>query len=217
MSRLWSFRCESLPNIHHYYGKKIPFIISETGPGDHCIGLDTWSVHAMEKTTRDQILILTLGVLIGASGYLANSLILWNASVNKEKSDIAEGLYLDVSSLEDYLVAADREFLANPGDKYIFIQGTPLYSGNGLYFAYQRDIPRLNRKLAQDTFTFYNHVLAAERDRNNIFEIQREGDLRELTSAERRRQQILTQNVAREVNTSVNLLPPLKQELGAAT
>jgi hypothetical protein len=171
----------------------------------------------MDKNTRDQILILTLGVLIGASGYLANSLFLWNASVNKEKSDIAEGLYLDVSSLEDYLLTADQEFLANPGDKYIFVQGTPLYSGNGLYFAYQRDIPKLNRKIAQDTFTFYNHLLSAERDRNNIFEIQREGDLRELTTAERRRQQILTQNVAREVNTSVSLLPPLKQELGAAT
>ena len=177
----------------------------------------TWSVHAMDKNTRDQILILTLGVLIGASGYLANSLFLWNASVNKEKSDIAEGLYLDVSSLEDSLVAADQEFLANPGDKYIFVQSTPLYSENGLYFAYQRDIPKLDRKVAQDTFTFYNHLLSAERDRNNIYEIQREGDLRDLTTAERRRQQILTQNVAHEVNISVSLLPPLEQELGAAT
>jgi len=177
----------------------------------------TWSVHAMDKNTRDQILILTLGVLIGASGYLANSLFLWNASVNKDKSDVAEGLYLDVSSLEDYLVAADREFLANSDDKYIYVQGTPLYSEHGLYFAYQRDIPRLDRKIAQDTFTFYNHLLSAERDRNRIFEIQRLGDLRELTTAERRRQQILTQNVAREVNTSVSLLPPLEQKLGAAT
>ena len=171
----------------------------------------------MDKNTRDQILILTLGVLIGASGYLANSLFLWNASVNKDKSDVAEGLYLDVSSLEDYLVAADREFLANSDDKYIYVQGTPLYSEHGLYFAYQRDISKMDRKIAQDTFAFYNHLLAAERDRNRIFEIQRLGDLRELTTAERRRQQILTQNVAREVNTSVSLLPPLKQELGAAT
>lgn len=170
----------------------------------------------MDKNTRDQILILTLGVLIGASGDLANSLFLWNASVNKEKSDVAEGLYLDVSSIEDYLVNADREFLANPDDRYIYVQGTPLYPENGLYFAYQRDISRMDRKIAQDTFTFYNHLLAAERDRNRIFEIQRLGDLRELTTAERRRQQILTQNVAREVNTSVSLLP-LKQELGAAT
>jgi hypothetical protein len=171
----------------------------------------------MDKNTRDQILILTLGVLIGASGYLANSLFLWNASVNKDKSDVAEGLYLDVSSIEDYLVNADREFLANPDDGYIYIQGTPLYPENGLYFAYQRDISKMDRKIAQDTFTFYYHLLAAERDRNRIFEIQRLGDLRELTTAERRRQQILTQNVAREVNTSLSLLPPLKQELGAAT
>jgi hypothetical protein len=171
----------------------------------------------MDKNTKDQILILMLGVLIGASGYLANSLFLWNASVNKEKSDVAEGLYLDVSSLEDYLVAADQEFLANPGDKYIFVQGTPLYSENGLYFAYQRDISRMDRKIALDTFTFYNHLLSAERDRNQIFEIQRLGDLRELTKAELRRQQILTQHAAREVNTSVSLLPALKKKLDAAT
>ena len=171
----------------------------------------------MNENTKAQIFILMLGVLIGASGYLANSLFLWNTSVNKDKSDIAEGLYLDISSIEDYLVAADREFLANPDDEYIFVQATPLYPENGLYFAYQRDISRLDRKIAQDTFTFYNHLLSAERDRNLIFEIQRMGDLRELTAAERRRQQILTQSAAREVNMSVSLLPSLKQELDAAT
>ena len=171
----------------------------------------------MDENTKAQIMILIIGVLIGGGLYLTNSLLLWNMSVNKEKSDIAVGLNLDVSSLEDYLVAADREFLANPSDKYIFVQGTPLYPDNGLYFAYQRDISRMDRNVAEDTFTFYTHLLSAERDRNLIFEIQRLGDLRELTSAERRRQQILTQDAAREVNTSVNLLQNLKQELAAAT
>lgn len=171
----------------------------------------------MDEKTKAQILILVLGVVIGASGYLANSLILWNTSVNKEKCDIAEGLYLDVSSIEDYLVSADQEFLTNPADKYIFIQATPFYQDNGLYFAYQRDIPRMDRKIAEDTFTFYNHLLSAERDRNLIFEIQRLGDLRELTSSERKRQQILTRNAAREMNLSVSLLPALKQDLDIAT
>ncbi len=170
----------------------------------------------MDDTTKAQILILLVGILIGGGLYLSNSLFLWNTSVNKEKSDIAVGLYLDVSSIEEYLVITDREFLANPGDKYIFVQATPIYPDNGLYFAYQRDIPRMDRKIAQDTFTFYNHLLSAERDRNLIFEIQRQGDLRELTFAELRRQQILTTSVAHEVNMSVNRLSPLKQELNAA-
>jgi hypothetical protein len=171
----------------------------------------------VDRNTRDQLLILLFGVLIGASGYLANSLFLWSTSVNKEKTDIAEGLYFDVSSIQDYLIQTDREFLANPGDKNIFIQGTPFYPENGLYFSYQRDIPRLDRKIAQDTFTFYTHLLAAERDRSNIYEIQRRGDIRELTTSEKRRQQILTQSAAREVNTSVSLLLPLRQKLAAAT
>jgi hypothetical protein len=169
-----------------------------------------------KRKNRTQILILLLGVLIGASGYLANSLFLWNTSVNKDKYEISEGLYFDVSSIEGYLIATDREFLANPDERYIFVQGTPLYPDNGLYFAYLRDIPRLDRKIGQDTFTFYNHLLAAERDRDNIYEIQRRGDVRDLTKAELRRQQILTANVAREVNASVSFLLPLKQELAAA-
>ena len=74
----------------------------------------------------------------------------------------------------------------------------------------------MDRTIGQDTFTFYNHLLAAERDRNNIYEIQRRGDVRELTKVELRRQQILTRNVAREVNTSVTLLLPLRKELAAA-
>jgi hypothetical protein len=171
----------------------------------------------MDEQTKSQIFILLLGVLIGSSMYFATSVFLWNASVSKDKSDIAEGLYLDVASIEDYLVATDQQFLANPNDQYIFVQGTPLYPNNGLYYAYQRDISKLDRKIGQDTFTFYNHLLSAELDRNLIFEIQRTGDLRELTSAERRRQQILTQHAAREVNISVSILPALKQELDAAT
>ncbi len=170
----------------------------------------------MEDKTKTEIIILTLGILIGAGLYLSNSVFLTYMSANKEKSDTAEGLYLDVLSIEDYLLDADREFLANPDDKYIFVQGTPLYPDNGLYFAYQRDIPRMDRTIAQDTLTFYNHLMTAERGRNMIFEIQRQGDLQELTSAERRRQQILTRSVAHEVNMSVSLIPALKQELNAA-
>jgi hypothetical protein len=173
----------------------------------------------MNEQTRNQIIILLLGVLIGAAGYLANSLFLWNTSLNKERSDIAEGLYLDVSSLEAPLVTADQEF-QTPGDDcddFVFVQSTPLYPDNGLYFSLQQDIPKINRTIATDTFTFYSHLLSAERDRKLIYEIERQGDLRNLTAAEVRRQQVLTRNIAREVNLSAYLLPSLKQELDAAT
>ena len=67
-----------------------------------------------KRKNRTQILILLLGVLIGASGYLANSLYLWNTSVNKDKSEIAEGLFFDVSSSRITSFSTDQEFLANP-------------------------------------------------------------------------------------------------------
>lgn len=162
----------------------------------------------MDVNTRTQILILILGVLIGASGYLINSLFLWNTSVNKDKSDIAEGLYLDISNLEDYLFTTNQEFITNPDSKFIFVHVTPLYPSNGLYFAYQKDIFKMDRKIAKDTFIFYNHLLSAERDRSLIFEIQRLGDMRDITLSERNRQQTLTRSVARELNTTVHLLLP---------
>lgn len=170
----------------------------------------------MDKTTKTQVAILLLGVLIGASGYLANSLYLWNTSLSKDRSDVAMGIYLDVSSAEDYLVSLDRDFLANMDEKYVFVQATPLYPDNGMYFASQRDITKLDRNLARDTFTFYNHLLSAERDRALIYEIQRGGDMRELTAAELRRQQLLTRHAARQLNLSVSMLPALKQDLNAA-
>jgi hypothetical protein len=173
-------------------------------------------VKTMDEKTRNDLYILALGVIIGGGIYLANSLILYTMTMNKDKSDVAEGLYLDISSLEDHLIATDREFLANPDSNYIYVQATPLYFSNGVYFSYQRDIPTMNRKIAQDTFTFYNHLLAAEGDRSLVFEIQRFGDQRELTAAELTRQQILTRDTAREVNISVSLLPNLTKELDAA-
>jgi len=54
-------------------------------------------VNARDEKTKNEILILVLGVLIGASGYLANSLILWNTSVNKDRSDIAERVSISTS------------------------------------------------------------------------------------------------------------------------
>jgi hypothetical protein len=174
-------------------------------------------VKEMKENNKTEMIILTIGVLVGGGLYLANSLFLYYTSIDQERSDIAEGLYLDVSSLNETLIATDQEFLSTSGDKNIFVQATSLYPDNGLYFAYQRDIPRLDRHVAENTVTFYNHVLSAERARSLIFEIQRLGDARELTSSELRRQQILTESVAADVNMSVMLLPALKQELDAAT
>lgn len=166
----------------------------------------------MDEKLKVEIILVLFGVLIGASGYLANSFILWTASVDKEKSDIAEGLYLDISSLEPRIMTVDREFVTN-GDKYIYIDSDPFYKDTGLYFTYQRDIPKLDRELANKTFLFYNHILSAEMYRGNIYEIQRYGDTRLITTAEIKRQQDLTQNVANDINISVSMLNNLKTEL----
>ena len=170
----------------------------------------------MDDRLKMEIILVLFGVIIGASGYLANSFILWTASVDKEKSDIAEGLFLDISSLEENLVSADSEFTSK-GDNYIYIQPDPFYTDKGLFYVYQRDIPKIDRKIANETFIFYGHVLSAERLRGQIYTIQRYGDTRMITTAEITQQQSLTQKVAHEINSSVRMLPGLKQELNAVS
>ncbi|MFZ0005254.1 hypothetical protein [Methanoregula sp.] len=61
----------------------------------------------MDEKTKNDLMILAIGVLIGGGIYLANSLVLYYTTMNKEKSDVADGLYLDISSLKDNLVATD--------------------------------------------------------------------------------------------------------------
>lgn len=74
----------------------------------------------------------------------------------------------------------------------------------------------MDRKTAQDTFTFYSHLMAAEDYRNQIYEIEQLGDQNPLTSAELTWKRILTRDAAVEINTSVNLLPNLTEGLDAA-
>jgi hypothetical protein len=169
----------------------------------------------MDDRLKMEIILVLFGVIIGASGYLANSFILWTASVDKEKSDIAEGLYLDVSTLEEKLMTADSEFTSK-GENYIYIQQDPFYTDKGLYYVYQRDIPKLDRNVANDTFVFYNHIFSAERYRGQIYSIQRYGDTRMITTAEIKQQQDLTQRLALDVNLSVSMLSGLKQKLNKA-
>lgn len=61
----------------------------------------------MDEKTKNDLMILAIGVLIGGGIYLAKSLVLYYTTMNKEKSDVAYGLYLDISSLKDNLVATD--------------------------------------------------------------------------------------------------------------
>ena len=124
-----------------------------------------WNVTAMEEKIKDRF-SFSLSIFLIGSTVLCHSAFLWNASVSKDKSDIAEGLYLDIASIEDYLVATDQQFLANPDDQYIFVQGTPLYRTTVLYSMHTKGIfPSSIEKTGRDTYTSII-TLSPERDRN---------------------------------------------------
>jgi hypothetical protein len=169
----------------------------------------------MDDNHKAQLLILIIGALMGGGIFVVNSSYLWSVTLSKEKLDISEGISIDISALNQNLLNIDQSFLENSNnDKYIFLRLTPIYPDNGLYFSYQRDISKLDRKVANDTFVFYHHLLAAELYRNDIYVIQNGKSTSDLTTTEFKQQQLLTQNIAYEINESVKLLPVLKQELG---
>jgi len=109
----------------------------------------------------------------------------------------------------------DSGFINETVKNDVFIQETPLYSDTGMYFLLQKDIFLLDDQTSRDLFYFYTNLLSAERDRKLVFEIQRKGDTRELTTSEKYRQLVLTKSIRQAINNSVQILPKLETELEA--
>jgi hypothetical protein len=167
----------------------------------------------MDDKLKNQIVMIVLGALIASSASLTNSFFILNAQTATEKQNIAKAFSLEITSLQDDLKNMDTGFLNETGQNAVFIQETPFYSDQGMYFLLQKDIFLLDDNTSQDLFIFYTNLLAAEQDRKLVFEIQRKGDMRELTTSEKYRQQMLTKNLKQEINNSVTVLPALEREL----
>lgn len=167
----------------------------------------------MDKITRNQIIMLILGAMISATALLSNSMLLWNTQMFNEKKVIAKSFSVEISTLKDYLIQLDGDFSNESLENEIFIQETPFYYDNGMYYILQRDIFRLDYKSSYEIYMFYTNLFIAEQNRRLIFEIQRKGDVRDLTIAEKYRQKMLTNTTKQAINNSVLILSELEIDL----
>ena len=111
-----------------------------------------------------EIYILILGAIIGGIIGFISSYAMWKVQINQNKRNIAQGFFIEISSLEKTLENYAKVFnVPGPGDGLVKIE-QPLY-GDGLFFAYRKEVFVLDKDLSKLLFEFYTSILTAERDR----------------------------------------------------
>jgi hypothetical protein len=168
----------------------------------------------MDDKLKSQIIMLILGAIIASTASLGNSYFLWSSQTTIEKKNIAQAFSLELTTIKDDLKILNAGFVNGTSKNDVFIQETPFYSDTGMYFLLQKDIFLFDDKTSRDLFFFYTNLLSAEQNRKLVFEIQRKGDVRQLTTPEKYRQSMLTKNIKQAINNSVTVLPDLETELG---
>ncbi|MFZ2071468.1 MAG: hypothetical protein WAV32_07740 [Halobacteriota archaeon] len=114
----------------------------------------------MEK----EIMTLILGTVIGGIIGFMFSYIMWKVQIKYNKKNIAQGLYLEISSLEKTIELYAKAF-DTPGPGAALVKIDQPFYGDGLFFACRKEIFGFNQDLSKNLFEFYTYLLTAERDR----------------------------------------------------
>jgi hypothetical protein len=96
----------------------------------------------------------------GLIGFLAARLM-WQTQVRHERKNLAQGLLLDLQSLQGGLTTWTNVY-RNPPEGATVRADTPFYPAAGLYYAVQKEISSFPADLSRALFRFYSTVLQAE-------------------------------------------------------
>ncbi len=168
---------------------------------------------AGNRSTAYQIGLLFLGALLT----LASSYIFWCAQMDADKQNIAYALYSEIDTLEETVVPLAYATNNTSGQE---IEGgripQVIYSENGAYYDYRKEVSSLDKDLAHNISQFYNTLISAETDRQVIMDLyirvndntpeDKQAELDE-ASAE------ISQRMRDSLVSSAELLPSLKGEL----
>ena len=105
-------------------------------------------------------MLLILGIVIGGIIGFFSSYLMWRVQLKYNKSRVAHGFYLEISSLEKPIGLYAKAF-DSPGPVEI---GQPFYS-DGLFFVFCKEIFAFKRDLSKRLFEFYNCLLRADEAR----------------------------------------------------
>lgn len=113
-------------------------------------------------------MLVILGALIAAGIGFATYYLMWRIQVAYDKSKVAQGFYLEISSLEKTIKLYATAFGSPPpgGAGPVRID-QPFYS-DGLFFTFRKEIFGFNRDLLKILLEFYNCLLEADRCRQIV-------------------------------------------------
>lgn len=128
-----------------------------------------------------EIYILILGAIIGGIIGFVSSYAMWKIQINQNMRNIAQGFYIEISSLEKTLENYAKVFsVPSPGAGPVKIE-QPLYK-DGFFFAYRKELFAFDKNLSKLLFEFYTSLLTAERDRqidkSDMFFIQANDEMK---------------------------------------
>jgi len=168
---------------------------------------------ARDRSAGYQIGLLFLGALLT----LASSYIFWCAQMDADKQHIAYALYNEIDTLEETVVPlayamknSSRQGME--GDQIPQI----IYSPNGAYYDYRKEVSSLDKDLAHNISRFYNTLIAAENDRQVMMDIYIKVNN---NTPEEKREELdeasaqISQRLEDSLTSSAGLLPSLKEEL----
>ena len=150
---------------------------------------------------NEKIMLLILSAVIGGIiGGFISSYFMWKVQIKYNNRNIAQGFYLEISSLEKMIeLFANASDTPGPGTGMAKIDQPFYIYSDGLFFTFRKEISGFNRDLSKSLFEFYTYLLTAEKDRripnSNVFFKQANDEMKS------------------SIKKAYNLLPKLKELL----
>lgn len=168
---------------------------------------------AGDRSTAYQIGLLFLGALLT----LSSSYVFWCAQMDADRQHIAYALYTEIDSLEETIMPLACATNTTQGQE---IEGDRIpqviYSENGAYYDYRKEVSSLDKELAHNISRFYNTLITAETDRQVIMDLYLKVNN---NTPEEKREELdeasveISRRMEDSLASSAELLPSLKGEL----
>lgn len=116
---------------------------------------------------NEKVVLLIVGAVVGGSIGFASSYLMWRIQKKYSRKNIAQGFFLEISSLEETIALYVGAFNApGPGAGVVSIDQS-LYN-DGLFYVLRKEIFNFKQKLSKKILDFYSHLLTAEELRRHI-------------------------------------------------
>jgi len=112
-------------------------------------------------------------ILLGAAIATGTSFWAWKSQLNFSRKNIAYALLYEISQIEKPLQGIAEEFKKDDGNSMIIVPQR-IYTENGLYYVFQKDISDFDKKLSNMLYDFYYNLMIAEQERCVINKIKEE-------------------------------------------